>query len=303
MQELHKSSAGFFAAVKVADAGSFSEAARQLNITPAAVAKSIAQLEAQLGVRLFNRTTRQLSLTSEGSRVVVHARAAMQALAEAGSVTHSGGHLRGLVRINCATGYGRKFVLPLLPRIQSAHPELHLELNLSDLNIDLIKEGFDIGIRGASSPPLGMVARRIAKFANVLVASPEYLSAHGTPQDWTELPRHRRIGVRFPSGRVSQWSFKKGAGLHSLEGEPTLLLSAPELAVDAAALHLGIAQVGLHHAHEAIQAGKVIEVLKRQHVAQAIEIAIFYPHRDGQAPRVRAVVDMLVAGLQKGVQG
>ena len=299
MDELQKRWPGFMAAVRTADAGSFSRAARQLNLTPAAVGKSVALLEAQLGLRLFNRTTRQLSLTEEGERVVGHARAAMLALAQAASVAQRSSELRGLVRISSATGFGRRFVLPVVAQIMDLHPTLRIELTLTDQNSDLVKDGFDIGIRGGSTPPQGMVAQRICKGPTRLVASKAYLKERGVPADWTELQTHRTIGVHFASGRLSEWSFRKGNQLHTLDKPPTLLLSAPELVVDAALLHQGIAQVALHHAFDAINSGALQPVLAQQHVSSTVPVAVFYPHRSGLAPRVRAVVDLLVAQLRR----
>jgi DNA-binding transcriptional LysR family regulator len=298
MQDLHKNWPGFLAAVRVADAGSFSGAARQLNLTPAAIGKSIAALETRLGVRLFNRTTRQLSLTPEGERVVERARAALQALDDAGAVVKPDADINGLVRISCGAGYGRQFVLPVVARILDKHPQLRMELSLSDQIVDLVKEGFDIGIRGGREPPQGMVARRVSKVATVLVASPAYLRVYGTPQDWTELTHHRRIGLRFASGTVSQWSFKVGSKTHTFDEKPTLLLTAPEVVADAALLDQGIAQLAQHHALGALWSGALVPLLRQQHVSRPFDISIFYPHRNGLAPRVRIVVDMLVSALQ-----
>ena len=298
VQEIQKYWPGFVAAVKVADAGSFSEAARQLNITPAAVGKSIGLLEKRLGVRLFNRTTRQLSLTPEGERVVDRARAALEALDEAGAVAKPDAGVSGLVRISCGAGYGRQFVLPVISSILDTHPQLRIELSLSDQMVDLVKEGFDIGIRGGSEPPQGMVARRVSKVATVLVATPEYLKLFGVPKDWTELTQHRRIGLRFASGRVSQWNFKVGGRTHTFDEKPHLLLTAPEVVVDAALLHQGIAQMAKHHALDALRTGALVSVLPHQHVAKPVDISIFYPHRSGLAPRVRVVVDALVTALR-----
>ena len=298
MQDFHKNWPGFLAAVKVADAGSFSSAARQLNLTPAAVGKSIALLESRLGVRLFNRTTRQVSLTPEGERVVERARAAIQALDDAGAVAKADAEISGLVRISCGAGYGRQFVLPAIAGILDKHPQLRVELSLSDQIVDLVKEGFDIGIRGGSEPPQGMVARRVSKVATVLVASPVYLQARGTPLDWTELTQHRRIGLRFASGKASLWNFKVGSRTHTFNEKPNLLLTAPEVVVDAALLHQGIAQLAQHHALDALQSGALVPLLRHQHVSRPFDISIFYPHRNGLAPRVRTVVDMLVSSLQ-----
>lgn len=290
---------GFLAAMKTADTGSFSEAARQLDLTPAALGKRVAQLEAALGVRLFNRTTRQLSLTAEGEQVVAHARTALQALSLAQSVAQPGGALQGLVRISSGVGFGRRFVLPVVAGILDRHPALRIDLVMSDPHTDLVKEGFDVGIRGGSTPPQGMVAQRVFGAPSRLVATPAYLKAHGTPADWSELQAHRTIGVRFGSGRVSSWSFRQGRRTHTLDQPPQLLLSAPELVVDAALLHQGIAQVALHHAWDDLQSGALRTVLAQQHMSADVAVALFYPHRKGLAPRVRAVVDLLLAGLRR----
>jgi DNA-binding transcriptional LysR family regulator len=298
VDELHKRWPGFIAAVKTADAGSFSAAARQLDLTPAAVGKSVAQLEMQLGVRLFNRTTRQLSLTDEGERVVSGARTAMAALTEAGNIARRGEAVSGLVRISCSVGFGRRYLLPVVAAILDAHPSLRIELNLSDQNADLVREGFDIGIRGGSTPPLGMVAQRICTVPTRLIASPEYLARHGVPTDWSQLHGHRLIGVRLASGRQPGWGFRSGAKTHALDVSAMLTLSAPDLVVDAALLHQGIAQVGLHHAWDAIETGRLKTLLAQQHVPSPLPLALFYPHRSGIAPRVKCVVDVLLARLR-----
>ncbi len=298
MDDLHKHWPGFLAAVRTAEAGSFSEAARRLALTPAAVGKSVAQLEARLGVRLFNRTTRRLSLTAEGERVVERARAAMQALGEAGAVPRSDGRLEGLVRISCGVGFGRRHVLPAVAELLSAHPAMQIELQLSDAAIDLVQEGFDIGIRGGAAPPQGMVARRLGMVPMRLVASPRYLAKNGAPSEWSQLAEHRLIGVRFASGRLDAWCFRSGAKVHTLAAAAQLLVSAPEAAADAALLHQGIAQVALHHAWEAIERGTLKTLLMQQHVSMPVPLAIFYPHREGLAPRVRAVVDHLLLRLR-----
>ncbi len=299
MDHLHKHWPGFLAAVRTADAGSFSGAARLLGLTPAAVGKSVAALEAQLGVRLFNRTTRQLRLTDEGVRVVAHARSALNALNQAGDVATPNKAASGEVRISSAVGFGRRFVLPALARIQDLHPQLRIELVLSDQSADLVKDGFDIGIRGGSAPPEGMVAQRVCRVPTRLVASPAYLKAAGPVADWTDLAQHRRIGVRLTSGRALPWSFRKGGHTHTLDQPAQLTLSAPELVVDAALLHQGIAQVALHHAWEALQTKALHLVLPQQHLATVVPVAVFYPHRSGLAPRVRTVVDALVKLLRQ----
>jgi DNA-binding transcriptional LysR family regulator len=129
------------------------------------------------------------------------------------------------------------------------------------------------------------------------VASPAYIDAAGLPIDWTQLAVHRLIGVRLPSGKLIEWSFRAGGKLHTPQCRWQLLLSSPELVVDAALVHQGIAQVALHHAADALANGKLVSVLQKQHVSRSIDMAIFYPHRDGIAPRVKEVVRLLAQEL------
>lgn len=172
-----------------------------------------------------------------------------------------------------------------------------MELSLSDSLVDLVKEGFDIGIRGGREPPPGMVARRLGKVSTVLVASRAYLQRHGLPQDWTELSQHRRIGLRLTGTEAAPWMFRTGARLQSFDEVPALVLSAPDAVADAARQHLGIAQLAFHHVQRDLRDGTLVRVLEHQHVARSIDLSIFYPHRRGMARRVQTVVDALVRGL------
>ena len=298
MNDLHKQLPGLVAAVHTADGGSFSAAARQLGLTPAAVGKSVAHLEAHLGVRLFNRTTRTLALTAEGERVVAQARLALDALAGAGEVARADQGLSGLVRISCASGFGRAYVLPLVGQLLLLHPALRIQLSMSDLSVDLVREGFDIGIRGGLEPPQGMVAQRLYTLPKVLVATPAYLKKNGVPADWSGLVQHRLIGLKFLSGRNSLWAFRSQGKNWAYDPPAALLLSSPEAVLDAVLLHQGIAQVGLHHAWQALSRGQLQPLLKHQHVPGEVPLSVFYPHRSGLAPRVRAVVDHLVTALR-----
>jgi DNA-binding transcriptional LysR family regulator len=302
MQALQLSLPGFICAVQAAESGSFTAAAQVLNLTPAAVSKNIAALEAALQVRLFNRTTRQLSLTEEGKALVAQARLGLDALAEAQSLATQKLAPQGLVRVSCAVGFGRRYVLPALPAFFAAHPQVQIELSLNDQPIDLVQAGFDIGIRGGAEPPQGMVARRICAITAILVASPRYLAQHGTPQHFDELARHHLLKVKFLNGRVAPWVFKTRGGKRgtpsstvALELPARLYLSDPEMMLDAALAHMGIARMGRHHAAQSLARGELQEVLSTQHVASDAQMAMFYPHRAGLAPRVRVVVDFLMA--------
>jgi DNA-binding transcriptional LysR family regulator len=291
---------GLVSAVQAADSGSFTAAAALLGLTPAAVSKSVAALEATLQVRLFNRTTRQLAVTEEGRAFIAQARAGLATLEDAAAQAGQRQLPQGLVRVNCPVGFGRSFVLPALPAFFAQHPQVRVELVLNDLPVDLVQGGFDVGIRGGSQPPEGMVARRIADVPTVLVASPRYLKQRGTPRTSADLASHSLLRVRFLNGRVSPWVFKSVRGsakgtTAAFDGPAQLLISDPALMLDAALLHLGIAHLGRHHAHEALARGSLVQVLAHEHVGSATRLSLFYPHRAGLAPRVRVLVDHLLA--------
>ncbi len=285
-----------------ADAGSFTAAGARLDLTPAAVSKNVARLESQLGVRLFNRSTRQLRLTAEGEAFHARATAALRMLDEAvAEVGRVRGAAVGRVRISVGVSFGRRYVLPLLPALAAAHPELQIELSLDNRAVDLLGEGYDIGIRGGVIEASGLVARRIARLPLVLVASPAYLRERGVPATPADLARHRLLGVRLPSGQEIAWRFRKPGGRGSIEVglQAQLWLSDPEALLDPALAHAGIAQLGLHHAMPFLRSGRLKAVLTRLHDPGQREIVLHYPHRQYLAPRVRVTVDALLAGLAK----
>jgi DNA-binding transcriptional LysR family regulator len=303
VKQLQSSLPGLISAVQAADSGGFSAAATVLNLTPAAVSKNVATLEAILGIRLFNRTTRQLSLTEEGRAFIAQTRQGLTLLERAATQATQGLKPQGLVRLNCPVGFGRRYVLPLLPAFYANNPLVQVELNLNDHAVDLVKEGFDIGIRGGSLPPEGMVARKICDVHSALLASPQYLTKKGTPKTFKDLGAHDLLKVKFLNGRVTPWAFKsKTNGKEQqeiFEGGAVLFLSDPEVITDAALLHMGIARMGLHHAFEHIQSGALVPVLQDQHISTKASMSVFYPHRAGLAPRVRVLLDHLISGFSK----
>lgn len=299
MKQLHTSLPGLISAIQAADSGSFTGAAKVLNLTPAAVSKSVAALEAMLQIRLFNRTTRQLSLTEEGKAFIAQSRDGLQLLESAALHATQGLQPQGMVRVSSSVGFGRRFVLPLLPAFYALYPLVQVELSLNDHNVDLVREGFDVGLRGGSQPPEGMVARKICNLQAVLVCTPRYLAARGAPKHYTDLAQHDLLRVKFASGRITPWLFKDKGKVVSFEGQARLLISDPEVILDAALLHMGIARMGRHHAHEALQSGELVEVLARQHVPGDASMSVFYPHRAGLAPRVRVLIDFLLGEFAK----
>jgi DNA-binding transcriptional LysR family regulator len=297
-------------AIAVSDFGGITAAAKQLRLTPAAVSKHVTAIEMALSTRLFNRTTRKLSPTEEGKTYIAQARIAVGILADAADAASQKQSPHGTVRVNCAVGFGRRFVLPVLPAFFAQYPKVQVDLVLNDQVVDLVGQGFDIGIRGGSQPPEGMVARKICDIPSVLVASPKYLKRRGTPQMPDDLVNHDLLRVKFLNGKMLPWTFRTAAARQnsrrpdraarssatiSLDLHAQLLISDPEMILDAVLLDMGIARMGRHHVHYLLERGQVIEVLPDLQLRDEATVTLFYPHRVGLAPRVKALVEFLLA--------
>jgi DNA-binding transcriptional LysR family regulator len=250
-------------------------------------------------VRLLNRSTRRLSLTVEGERFLERARGALRALDEAvADVSQAASTAAGRVRISVGFSFGRRWVLPLLPALARAHPQLQIELDLDNRPADLVAEGYDIGIRGGLIEDSSLIARRICKLPVALLASPGYLRRAGVPRTVQELRSHACLGVRFGSGTPNPWRFKS-AGRRRIEivPEAQLIVSDAEAVIDLALADAGIVQAGLYHALPFLRSGRLKLLLTELHDPGEREMVLHYPHRRYLAPRVRVVVDALLAEL------
>lgn len=288
--------------VQAADRGSFAAAARMLGISPAAVGKNVAGLEAALGVRLMNRSTRSLKLTSEGKAFLDGARAAINALdAAIDGVAAQRAEPAGRVRIATSSGFGHLYVLPLLADLAKRYPAIVPEIEFNDRRVDLVRDGFDLALRGGTMPDSSLVSRRVCRLSTVLVAAPSYLARAGTPRHPRELAGHRRIALRYLDGHVAPWRFRTADGRREemLPDPAALVLSDPHALVPAAVAGLGVTQVGVHEAFGALRAGRLKVLLAAHHDPGDSEIALQYPHRALVAPRVRATVDFLLERLAK----
>lgn len=275
--------------IDAADAGSFAAAARLQGVSAAAISKNIAGLEQALGVRLMNRTTRKLSLTEEGAAFLQQARIAIEALDTAVDTVVAGKmETRGHVRISTSAAFGREQLLPALPGLRQRYPGLSVEVDFDDRVTDIVRDGYDLAIRGGRIVDSSLISRPVCLLNMVLVASPAYLAECGVPTTPDTLRHHHLIARRFLGGKVSPWNFHAPDGsLITLEPDAAVVtLSAPEAQLQAALLGLGIAQVGVHHALAHLQSG--------QHDTGSYEMVIQYPHRALVAPRVKATVEYLL---------
>ncbi|HBV5207674.1 TPA: LysR family transcriptional regulator, partial [Enterobacter hormaechei] len=196
--------------ITVVEHGSFTAAAVVLSTTPSVLSRAVSRLEARLGRQLLQRTTRRVGLTEAGRIYLEQARSAFSLLDDAERDGRGqGGDLTGRVKISVPTTYGHYRLPPLLARFSQQHPRVQVELNITNRNVDLIAEGFDLAIRLGQMPDSGLVARKLEEAALLLVASPAYLHRMGVPQTLDELQQHSCLPFIMPrTGRIAPWVFR-----------------------------------------------------------------------------------------------
>ncbi|MGE5385463.1 MAG: LysR family transcriptional regulator, partial [Betaproteobacteria bacterium] len=221
----------------VVDAGSFVRAADALETSKAAVSRHVADLEARLGVRLLQRTTRRLSLTDEGQAFYQQCKDILGAIdvAEAAASSRAG-EASGLLRVNAPVSFGILHLAPLWGAFASAHPKVSLEVSLADRLVDLVEEGYDLAIRISRLPNSSLVSRRLAVTRLVLCASPEYLREHGRPETPDDLTRHQVISYSYFSGG-DEWEFAGPKGSVKVKTQPRFHANNGDTCVAAALAH------------------------------------------------------------------
>ena len=283
---------------KAAELGSFTAAAEALGVTPAAVSRSIARLEQRLGVRLFVRSTRSIRLTGDGELYRTECQQALEQIAEAERAIT--GHQRtpsGLLRISVPTTYAHHRLLPLLPAFNAAYPGVALELNISNRNVDLVDDGYDLVIRLGEPQDSRLIARKLEDATLGLFASPAYLQARGTPQQLDDLAHHDCIQFILPStGRPLPWLLRDAQGSvieHALKASRQVHEDVLGVVTWARAGG-GISQIYHFIAEEAVRRGELVEVLP-QLAGATRPFSILYPQNRHLSARVRAFVEFLVA--------
>lgn len=285
---------GLVAFASAVEAGSFSAAARTLGTSPSAVSKSVARLEQRFGVRLFQRSTRVLSLTQEGAAYYERIAPLLRALDEAGDAVRPAGIAQGVLRITAPGDLGRILLEPVVGRFLPMHPELKLEMSLADRHVDLIREGYDIAIRAGQVADSDLTARRLADLPLVLVASPGYLARRGTPDSIEALHSHAHArymlgGKAFPI-RFADGTVLNPAGVFDTDNSVALRI--------AALGDLGIMQILRLFVQDDIEAGRLVPVLPSQPLPLVTISAL---HAFGrQAPaRARLFIEFLAAELER----
>lgn len=284
--------------VLLARHGSLAAAARALDLTPPAATRRLAQLEARLGVRLVNRTTRSLSLTSEGETYVAHATRILASIDEMEeAVMSSKAAPRGLLRINATLGFGRTVIAPIVSSFARLHPQVEVQMEVTDRPVDLVERGVDLAIRFGAPPDKRLVARRVMSNRRMLCASPGYLAQHGEPQQLADLARHRCILHRQNDDAYGIWRFTRDGQQESVKVHGTLASNDGDIVLNWALDGHGILVRSEWDLARYIDSGRLKVVLPAWHLPSA-DLFAYYPNRRNQAVRTRAFIDFLVARLQ-----
>jgi LysR family transcriptional regulator, regulator for bpeEF and oprC len=287
---------GFLSFAETAKHASFARAARALELSPSAVAKSVARLEAALGVRLFHRTTRQVVLTSDGRELYQRCQRVLEEIdglrsaAEGARVSP-----RGTLRLDMPVSYGKRVMVPLMAKLAAQHPELGFEVRFSDRYADLVQDGLDAVIRVGALRDSRLVARTFDKQQLVICASPGYLKRRGTPRSIAELAKHDCLGNRNPTtGRERGWPVRVRGTVRDFVPDSRIVFDDGEALVQAAIEGLGLVQLPSYFFGEALHDGRLVEILARFRPPQE-PISIVYPSKRQLPHRLRVLIDALAA--------
>ena len=283
---------------QVVTSGGFSAAAEITGHSTSYISKEVNKLEARLGVRLLNRTTRSISLTPEGKlyfqqcqQMIIDAEQAL------GVITEGNVEPRGLLRISCPVDFGLGYLQPVLSEFLKRHPKVTLDLDLNDRKVDVVQDGFDIAIRATSQlEESSLICRKIYSCKSYVVATPEYLNKHGRPTTPDQLSRHACIcytNLKTPS----IWSFKNNQGIEEQIDVPqAILCNSAQMKVAMLLDGHGICRLPEFTMENAL-ANNQLEILLPQYKATDIDVYVVYPSRKHLSPKVRLLIDLLVEQL------
>nr|WP_314547155.1 LysR family transcriptional regulator [uncultured Massilia sp.] len=284
--------------VLVARHGSLAAAARAVDLTPPAAAKRLAALESRLGVRLLNRTTRSLSLTSEGETYLQHATRILAEIREMEDAVSQGRATpRGLLRVNATLGFGRTAIAPLVSSFAQRYPEVEVQVEVTDRPIDLVDSGFDLAIRFGALPDKRLNARRILSNRRFLCASPAYLERHGTPATLADLANHRCIIHRQNDDAYGIWRFLHHDHTEVVKVHGMLSSNDGDIVLGWALDGHGILIRSEWDLAKYLDSGRLRVVLPEFTLPDA-DLFVYYPSRRNQTIRARAFIDFLVENFQ-----
>jgi DNA-binding transcriptional LysR family regulator len=286
--------------VEVVRKNGFARAAEALDTSPANVTRYVSDLEAHLGTRLLNRSSRKLSLTESGEALYERARTILDDVAEAAAVSSSTTlHPRGTLRINAPLSFGVLHLAPLWPQFLKRYPDIELDVALSDRVVDLVEEGYDLAIRISRVAANAYAARKLATSQNIVCAAPAYLRKRGKPKTPADLLAHACIGYRY-SATADEWNFLDGQGqAHAVKVPCTMHTNNGDTARAAALGGAGIIWQPKFLIGDDLRAGRLVGLLPDYRMPD-IDILALYPSRRHLSAKVRVMIDFL-ADAFKGV--
>ncbi|WP_169708638.1 LysR family transcriptional regulator [Trinickia terrae] len=304
MKNLGSTSIDLFKALKTftatVESENFSAAGRQLGVTPGAVSKQIGLLEASLGCRLFQRTTRHLAVTEEGRRLYAMVQQPAQEIEDAvAALSADDTQAGGIVKVSLPLALSRVALLPVLGKFRERYPQVTLDLRFENRRVDLISEGFDCAIGKLPDTDSSVIARPLTPLTLVLCAAPAYLKRNGEPQSVEDLEQHELIAFRSPSsGRIDPWKLRSKNKEAIVQPRSRLIVTDTEAMTELAVAGCGIALLGVHHAAPLVAEGRLECVLPRFNERRG-DISIYYAARKHLPPRVTAFVEFVVEELRQ----
>ncbi|ANL72885.1 LysR family transcriptional regulator protein [Rhizobium phaseoli] len=284
--------------VSVVERGGFSAAATARRMTPSAVSKLVARLEARLGVRLVNRSTRKLQLTPEGCAFYERSIAILADIAEAERQASSGEEAAGRIRINTSGSFGNHVLAPLVPAFMALHPAVTLDIAHTDRIVDLMEERADVAIRAGPLKSSSLIARKLGATRKLIVASPDYLGRHGEPRSVADLRRHCRIGFSYARA-IEGWPMRESGETVTIPITPGIQVADGEAMRHLALSGAGLARLASFTVRADIEAGRLVPVLEEANPGDIEEFYALYIGQGGPLPaRVRALLDFLAAHVR-----
>jgi len=290
---------GIIAFSRAASLGSFTAAARSLSVSPSAISKSIQRLEALLGVKLFTRTTRSISLTPEGRELQDKALTLLQAAEDVvQSVTAAQAEPSGTLKIAASLPIGTRILAPALPEFRRRFPKIKLDIRLSDQYVNLVEERVDVAVRIGQLPDSGLISRTLATFKLGAYSSPSYLAARGTPQQPEDLAEHDCVNFRFQStGQLMSWTFSVGDRKVELRPPASVVVDVSDAVVELLAAGAGIGITASWIAGPYVGRGLLVPILE-SHWVTSYDIHAVWPESRRNNPAVKALVSYLAEVIQ-----
>ena len=277
---------------QVVESGGFTAASAVLGLTPSAVSRQVSQLEDRLGARLLNRTTRRISLTEIGAAYYERARAALDTLAEAEqAVVDLSAAPSGVLKISMPSIFGSFHIAPILPDFVDRHPDITLEVSITDRFVDLVEEGLDVAVRVAELRDSSLVARRIAPFRRLVCASPQYVARCGRPESPDDLNDHDCLVLTSYQPR-GHWQFGPGKVPRSIPVTGRIASNSVDVLLRAAMAGTGLVQLPSYVLSNGIKTGALLPLLTG-YEADNRNVYAVYPASRHLSPKVRAFVDFL----------